>query len=250
VTEAQLFGAAGILATVSGIAVAVAIFAGQPHRRWWFVGAGVMAVIALGLAGTGAFDSPPQDTHVSGEIDSPDTSSTTSRSTSLSPPTTSSSAPTTPPPAAATTALNTYLDVYYSNCRFSPSSIQRTGPATIAGKPYGHTLSQTANGFTTYFQFAVPVTHFESVVGLVAGSALQDQQVQFEVVGVLAGGGEKQLYISEVICQGGIDQVDVPLDGVISLGLRAIPVGNGGGPQGSAGWGDAQVTAPEPLQCL
>jgi hypothetical protein len=141
------------------------------------------------------------------------------------------------------------LDSYVDECHPSPSSIQRTGPATIDGQTYSHTVSQTANGFTTYLALSGGPKQLHATVGLVTASASPDQQVQFELLGTLDGGGEKQLYISKVITHGKTEDVDVPVAGLSRIGLRAIPTGNGGGPQGSAGWGDAQVAGDDTMSC-
>jgi hypothetical protein len=134
-----------------------------------------------------------------------------------------------PPPSAGAV---TYLDNYINDCHPSPSSIQRTGPATIKGRSYAHTVSQTANGFPTYLALSGNAKRLQATVGLVTAAALPDQQVQFELIGTREGGGETQLYISEVLTHGQTDKVEVSLAGLVRIGLRAIPVGTGGGPQG------------------
>jgi hypothetical protein len=133
-------------------------------------------------------------------------------------------------------------------CRPSPSSIQRTGSATISGQTYTHTVSQTANGFPTYLALSGSAKRLQATVGLVTAAALPGQRVQFELIGTRAGGGEGQLYVSGVLTHGQTDRIDVSLVNIVRLGLRAIPV-SGGGPQGSAGWGDAQIIGDGPMTC-
>jgi hypothetical protein len=56
------------------------------------------------------------------------------------------------------------------------------------------------------------------------------------------------LFTSKVLRVGETQTVDLDVDGVLRLSLMAKLVGQGVGAQGTAGWGDPQVTATE-LTC-
>lgn len=166
-------------------------------------------------------------------------------------------APTETPPGSVPTEVPVvssgsdgfYLEEYYKQCDISPSSIQRGGPATIAGQQYDHTISQTPNGFAgTYFNLPGAEDIFDSVVGLTSEAA-SDETAKFEVVGIMAGGGMRHLYESPYLTFGQTRQVHVNLSGVLRLGIAATPGANNVGPQGTAGWGDAKITGGTSLHC-
>jgi len=155
----------------------------------------------------------------------------------------SESPPSGTPAPSPTVEEARYLDDYAQRCEVG-GSIQRTGPANINGTTYSHAISQTPNGYAgTAFYLARHAHRFQAIVGP-TDDAAQGDRMQFELVTETGS----SLFTSSVLSVGQTQRVDLSVDGVLRLILVAKLVGQGVGAQGTAGWGDPQVTAIE-LTC-
>lgn len=192
----------------------------------------LITVVGLVLSG----NSTPSPTSPSPSASPIPVSSVDGVSASESPPSS------TPAPSPTVEGVQ-YLDDYAQRCEVG-GSIQRTGPANINGTTYSHAISQTPNGYAgTAFYLARHAHRFQAIVGPTDDTA-QGDRMQFELVNETGS----TLFTSSVLSVGQTQPVDLSVEGVLRLFLVAKLVGQGAGAQGTAGWGDPQVTATE-LTC-
>jgi hypothetical protein len=141
------------------------------------------------------------------------------------------------PPGQAINPAVTYVDDYSQECRAGALS---AGAASINGADYAHTILQWPGD-------SQPVTikrkahRFQATIG-VRDDASDQVRVQFD----LLGDKGQQLFKSRVLSYGESQKVDVSVEGVLRITLRATAASS---KYGYAGWGDASLTAPTKLEC-
>jgi hypothetical protein len=149
------------------------------------------------------------------------------------------------PRQAAAPDLTVYLADRVRPCGIA-GSIQKTGPAYINGTLYSHSIHQTPNGYTeTAFYVGRQARSFMATVGPIDNGPFPQHQMQFELI---ADAGQS-LFTSGALVAGETEPVEVSIEGVLNLVLIARTVGENYGGQGTAGWGDARVTAGNQILC-
>jgi hypothetical protein len=84
-----------------------------------------------------------------------------------------------------------------------------------------------------------------ATVGPIDNGPFPQHRMQFELVADVG----RTLFSSGALVAGETESVDVPVEGVLNLTLIARTVGENFGGQGTAGWGDAHVTAGHEIPC-
>ena len=131
----------------------------------------------------------------------------------------------------------TYVDDYAQECR---AATLTAGAASINGADYAHTILQWAGDTSEPVTIKRKALRFQATIG-VRDDASDQVRVQFELLG-----DRKQLFQSPVLRYGESQKVDVSVEGVLRITLRARAVSS---THGYAGWGDARLTAPAKLGC-
>jgi hypothetical protein len=142
------------------------------------------------------------------------------------------------PKQKTTQAVTTYVDDYAQEC--SAASLTARG-ASINGSDYAHTILQWAGDTRDPVTIKRKALRFQATMG-VRDDASDQVRVQFE----LLGDNGKQLFQSRVLGYGESQKVDVSVEGVLRITLRATAASS---KYGYAGWGDARLTAPTKLEC-
>ena len=226
------------------------LFSESTVRVWAVIGgvasaaAVLIALLSFMLSGSssppatsGAAPNGPTTDALSASVPAATTTMTTPTPTSVF-------TPTSPPQPAPSEAV-LYLADRARPCHVA-GSIQRTGPAYINGTLYSHSIHQTPNGFDgTSFYVGRQARSFTATVGPIDNGPFPQHRMQFELV---ADGGAT-LFTSGALVAGQTETVNVPVDGVLNLTLIARTVGQTYGGQGTAGWGDARVTAADQIPC-
>jgi hypothetical protein len=135
-------------------------------------------------------------------------------------------------------AAVTYVDDYAQECR---AGTLTAGTASINGTDYAHTIFQWAGDTSQPVTIKRKAHRFQATIG-VRDDESDQVRVQFE----LLGDKGKQLFQSDVLSYGESQEVDVSVEGVLRITLRARAVSS---KHGYAGWGNARLTAPTKLEC-
>ena len=141
-------------------------------------------------------------------------------------------------PESEATQVATYVDDYAKECRAGPLN---AGAASINGTDYAHTILQWAGDTSEAVTIKRKALRFQATIG-VRDDESDQVRVQFE----LLGDKGKQLFQSDVLSYGESQKVDVSVEGVLRITLRARAVSS---KHGYAGWGNARLTAPTKLEC-
>jgi hypothetical protein len=124
---------------------------------------------------------------------------------------------------------STYVDDYAKACSIALT----TGPASINGSQYAHSVLQWAGDTDNAITVSRKATRFQATIGL-RDDASDRVQAQFE----LDGDNGKQLFRSNILSLGETQPVDIPLEGVLRITLRIKAVSS---TWGYGGWGDARL---------
>jgi NPCBM/NEW2 domain len=141
-------------------------------------------------------------------------------------------------PGPEANGVVSYVDDYAQEC--SAASLTARG-ASINGSDYAHTVLQWAGDTRDPVTIKRKAYRFQATIG-VRDDASDQVRVQFE----LLGDNGKQLFQSRVLGYGDSQKVDVSVEGVLRITLRATAASS---THGYAGWGDARLTAPTKLEC-
>jgi hypothetical protein len=109
------------------------------------------------------------------------------------------------------------------------------------GTDYAHTILQWAGKPSEAVTIKRKAVRFQATVGI-RDDASNEVRVQFE----LQGDNGQQLFKSRVLGFGESQKVDVKVDGVLRMTLRVKALSR---TSGYAGWGDARLTSPTPIEC-
>jgi hypothetical protein len=141
------------------------------------------------------------------------------------------------PPGHEATQAVTYVDDYSQECR---AATLTAGAASINGADYAHTILQWAGDTSEPVTIKRKAHRFQATIG-VRDDASDQVRVQFELLG-----DGKQLFQSRDLSYGESQKVDVSVEGVLRITLRARAVSS---KHGYTGWGDARLTGPTKLEC-
>jgi hypothetical protein len=141
------------------------------------------------------------------------------------------------PSAEAEQPASMYVDDYAKTCAIALT----TGPASINGDQYAHTVLQWAGDTDNAITVSRKATRFQAVVGI-RDDASDQVRAQFE----LDGDNGRQLFTSRILGLGETQPVDVSLDGVLRITLRVKAVSK---TWGYAGWGDARLAMSAAPNC-
>lgn len=142
------------------------------------------------------------------------------------------------PPGQAANPAATYVDDYAKECRAGSLT---AGAASINGTDYAHTILQWAGDTSDPVTIKRKAQRFKATVGIRDDESDQ-VRVQFE----LLGDNGKQLFQSRVLRYGESQNIDVSVEGVLRITLKARAVSS---THGYTGWGNARLIAQTKLEC-